>query len=262
MFAVENNGVLWPEGTAGAMWHFISTGMNEARLYYSGKMFRHEWPQQGRYREFHQFGVENIGSSEVSTDIEMIYLAAQMLEEVGIESELHINSIGTALERDYYDEVFRTFVEKNWVTKKTWYDVHRGWSYRVLETENRKDQKVFENAPRFVESMLESSIERHQEVLWGLDDLGVKYIEDHTLFRGMDYYCHTCYEFMDKKNLGPSQSTVLAGGRYDDLSTQLGSPQPFPAVGFAAGIDWLYLSTKMQLDPPPRVGFMIMNSLD
>ncbi|MCU7932089.1 MAG: histidine--tRNA ligase [Candidatus Thiodiazotropha sp. (ex Codakia rugifera)] len=230
---------LRPEGTAGCVRAGLENGLifnQTQRLWYQGPMFRHERPQKGRYRQFHQIGVETFGLAGPDIDLELILITARIWQELGLQGlELQLNTLGTAEERGQYrDQLIAYF--KGHMDELDEDSLRRLESnpLRILDSKNPKMAAVVENAPSLMEHLGETSL-RHFEVLReGLDAAGVSYVLNPRLVRGLDYYSRTVFEWVTD-SLG-AQGTICAGGRYDGLVDQLGG-KPTAAVGFAMGLE-------------------------
>lgn len=232
---------LRPEGTAGCVRAMIENGLTHnqiQKLYYSGPMFRHERPQKGRYRQFHQFGVEVFGLNGPDIDVELIALSARIWEQLGIEGlELQINSLGSQQARLAYREQLVSYLTSR--LDELDEDSRRRLTtnpLRVLDTKNPDMQDVVAKAPKLMDALDEESKLHFEQLCAHLEDLGIEYIVNPNLVRGLDYYNRTVFEWVSK-DLG-AQGTVCAGGRYDGLVEQIGG-KPTPAVGFALGIERL-----------------------
>ncbi|MDY0072995.1 MAG: histidine--tRNA ligase [Thauera sp.] len=235
---------LRPEGTAScvraAIQHKLIAGSGPQRLYYYGPMFRHERPQKGRYRQFHQIGVEALGYAGPDTDAELIIMCARLWEELGLEDvSLELNSLGTPAERAAHREALVAYLEQH---QQQLDEDGRRRLYsnplRILDTKNPELQALVEAAPRLADYLGEDS-RRHFEALQVfLKDAGIPYRINHRLVRGLDYYNSTVFEWVTTR-LG-AQGTICAGGRYDGLFEQLGG-KPQPAAGFAIGMERLQL---------------------
>ncbi|EKE74949.1 histidine--tRNA ligase [Gallaecimonas xiamenensis] len=235
---------LRPEGTASAVRAGIEHGLlynQEQRLWYMGPMFRHERPQKGRYRQFHQFGVEAYGLAGPDIDAEVILLSASLWDKLGIKDNvtLELNSLGSNEARANYRDVLIAFLEKH-------IDVldedakRRMYSnpLRVLDTKNPDIQAVLKDAPR-LHDYLDDESKAHFEGLKALlDSVGISYRINERLVRGLDYYNRTVFEWVTD-SLG-AQGTVCAGGRYDGLVEQLGG-KATQGVGFGLGLERLVL---------------------
>lgn len=236
----ERSLTLRPEGTAGIVRAFIENNLDREskpqKFWYQGPMFRYERPQTGRYRQFHQIGVEAIGAKAPYIDLEVISLGVELLQRLGLKDlTLYINSIGNSNSRQNYIKELSQFIKKfeeqicddckNRLIKNP---------LRCLDCKVPADQELYKSAPNIKDFLDEESIKIFDETLKGLDELKIKYQVDHSLVRGLDYYSHCVFEIKtESKELG-TQNTVLAGGRYDDLVSNLGGSAN-PAVGWALG---------------------------
>ncbi|KAJ0409690.1 hypothetical protein ATCC90586_007479 [Pythium insidiosum] len=246
----DNSGksvTLRPEGTAGVMRALVTNGLPVSppqKLFYHGSMFRYERPQRGRYREFQQFGVEFIGSTGPSVDTEAIAMAAHALDALGIrqKTSLQLNSIGDTESRQHYrtalDEYFSKF--KSELSADSISRLERGSVLRILDSKSDSDQRIIADAPQLKEYLSSDSLRRFEAVLDGLAALGVDAVENPRLVRGLDYYSHTVFEFVERVDNDNGGIAVLAGGCYDGLSETLGGA-PVSCIGWAAGVDRLGL---------------------
>ena len=233
---------LRPEGTAGIVRALISGGLGQnlpLKFFYQGPMFRHERPQKGRLRQFHQFGVELLGVGAPLGDIEVIAMAAQILDALGVgeSTTLEINSLGDPQSRKAYRDVLLGYLSD--LKDKLSEDSRNRLAVnplRVLDSKDEGDKRVLADAPLFSDYLTGEAAEFFAAVTAGLDELGIMYALNPTLVRGLDYYCHTAFEFTTEA-LG-AQGTVLAGGRYDGLVSAMGGAET-PGVGWAAGIERL-----------------------
>jgi len=246
MYAFVDKGgdevTLRPEGTAGVARMLISGGLIQdlpLKYFYHGPMFRYERPQKGRYRQFHQIGVELLGVAEPIGDVEVIGLAAAVLEALGIggRTTLELNTLGNAASRAAYRERLVAYLRDHRASlsedSRTRLDRN---PLRILDSKDRGDRAIIAGAPDFGDSLDSESREFFGAVLEGLEVLGIGYTLNSRLVRGLDYYCHTAFEFTTEA-LG-AQGTVLAGGRYDGLVSQMGGTAT-PGVGWAAGMERL-----------------------
>ena len=241
--------MLRPEGTSGVVRAFLNAGLVQdipQRFSYYGPMFRYERPQKGRLRQFKQLGVECLGLSSWMADIEVISLGHDFLEKLGIIDNINvnINTLGDLASRKKYRDVLINYL--NDFRYKLSKDSLKRLSInplRILDSKNVEDQKIIKNAPSILEYLNLESRTRFENICKGLDHLNIKYNIDKNLVRGLDYYCHTAFEFTTNE-LG-SQGTVLAGGRYDGLSKMLGGSD-IPGVGWAAGVERLALMIKSE----------------
>jgi histidyl-tRNA synthetase len=233
---------LRPEGTAGVARAFISGGLSQhlpLKLFYRGPMFRYERPQKGRLRQFHQLGVELLGVEGPQADVEVIALAAHILQALGLKDHvrLELNSLGDALSRTAYREALVGFLSgrKDKLSKDSLERMEHN-PLRVLDSKDEGDKAVVADAPLMVDYLNDASRRFFDDVQNGLAAAGVPLYVNARLVRGLDYYCHTAFEFTTTA-LG-AQGTVLAGGRYDGLIGQMGGPAT-PGIGWAAGIERL-----------------------
>ncbi len=241
---------LRPEGTAGVARAFISGGLSQhlpLKLFYRGPMFRHERPQKGRLRQFHQVGVELLGVDGPQADVEVIGLGAQVLVALGLKDKvrLELNTLGDAESRAAYREALVRYLSghRNELSKESLERLERN-PLRVLDSKDEGDKAVVADAPLLTEYLNELSRNFFEHVRAGLDSIGVPAEISPRLVRGLDYYCHTAFEFTTTA-LG-AQGTVLAGGRYDGLISQMGGPST-AGIGWAAGVERL----SMLLDETP-----------
>lgn len=248
MFSFETKGkdkiTLRPEGTAGICRSFISNGLQHdapVKHFYYGPMFRYERPQKGRQRQFHQVGIELIGVETPQADVEVIAAGFQFLKELGMADDvtLELNSLGDTDSRTAYREklveYFSQFEDKLSDDSQNRLKTN---PLRILDSKDAGDKELVKDAPVLGECLNEASAAFYNSVKEGLDLLGIPYVENPRLVRGLDYYCHTAFEFTTT-TLG-AQGTVLAGGRYDNLIKMMGGPQ-VPGVGWASGVERLAL---------------------
>ena len=237
---------LRPEGTAGCVRAVIQHGLANQiprRLYYIGQMFRHERPQKGRYRQFHQVGVESIGFAGPDIDAEMILMGARLWADLGLDGiELQINSLGQPEERAQHRAALIAYFEEHAEildedAKRRLYTN----PLRILDTKNPALQDMCAAAPKLIDYLGEASLAHFEGVQRVLRDAGVPFTINPRLVRGLDYYNLTVFEWVTDK-LG-AQGTVCAGGRYDGLVEQLGGKST-PACGFAMGVERLIALIK------------------
>lgn len=235
---------LRPEGTAGCVRACIEHGLvynQERRLWYVGPMFRHERPQKGRYRQFHQFGVEVFGLNGPDIDAELIMLTARLWRELGIEqfTTLQLNTLGSSAERAAYRDALVVFLEQH---KESLDEESKRRMYsnplRVLDTKSPQVQEILQHAPTLTDYFGEETKAHFNGLKALLDAAGIAYQVNERLVRGLDYYNYTVFEWVTD-SLG-AQGTICGGGRYDGLVEQLGG-QATPAVGFAMGLERLTL---------------------
>ena len=233
---------LRPEGTAccvrAAMQHGLLHNQIQ-RLWYTGPMFRHERPQKGRYRQFHQFGVETFGLTGPDIDAELILMSNRLWQNLGMSDDvtLELNSLGSSAARQEYREVLVKYFEEHAseLDEDSQRRLHTN-PLRILDSKNPEMQKLNENAPKLIDHLDAESKQDFDVLCKILDDSGVKYKINPRLVRGLDYYSKTVFEWVTDK-LG-AQGTVCAGGRFDGLVEQLGG-KPTPAIGFALGLERL-----------------------
>lgn len=232
---------LRPEGTAGCVRAALEHGLlhnQRHRLWYQGQMFRHERPQKGRYRQFHQVGVETYGLAGPDIDVELLLVTSRIWKALGLDDlELQINTLGSQSERAAYRDQLVQYFEQH--SEQLDEDSQRRLltnPLRILDSKNPKMQALIESAPALMDHLGEESREHFQTICAQLDASGTPYVVNTRLVRGLDYYSHLVFEWVTE-SLG-AQGTVCAGGRYDALVEQLGG-KPTAAVGFAMGIERL-----------------------
>jgi len=235
---------LRPEGTAGCVRAAIEHGWiynNEQRLWYMGPMFRHERPQKGRYRQFHQAGVEVFGIATPEIDAELIILTARLWKALGIDQHvsLQLNSIGSLEARANYRSALVAFLEnhQNLMSEEEKERLVKN-PLRILDTKNQALQDVLDGAPKLLDYLDDESREHFAQLCGLLDAVGIQYEINPKLVRGLDYYNKTVFEWVTSA-LG-AQGTVCGGGRYDGLVEQLGG-HATSGVGFAMGLERLVL---------------------
>lgn len=235
--------VLKPESTAGVMRSYLENFQSDSQpvyLFYIEPHFRYDRPQKGRYRQFHQIGSEIIGERDPVLDAENIHMAVKILSDCGLKWKFttKINTLGNAKEREAYvaelqaffrgkshllDEIDQARIENN--------------PLRLLDSKNPDVREILPFAPKLKDFMKKDSIAYYESVKEYLTILGIDFVEDANLVRGLDYYCDVVFECVD--NSGRSQDSFCGGGRYDDLATSLGSKNTIPAAGFAIGVERL-----------------------
>jgi histidyl-tRNA synthetase len=245
----EQEITLRPEGTAGVVRAVISNSLTQEiplKYYYQGPMFRYERPQKGRYRQFYQLGAELIGVQQSLADIEVIAMCHQILQALKLEGDvvLELNSLGDTESRDAYRSALVEYLTdyRDSLSEDSLRRLAAN-PLRILDSKDEGDIKIVENAPIYRDHLNAASEDFFASVLKGLDALDIKYDLNYRIVRGLDYYCHTTFEFTS--NALGSQGAICAGGRYDGLVQQLGGP-PMPGVGWAAGIDRLLLLSQLE----------------
>lgn len=248
MYSFEDRGneslTLRPEGTACCVRACLEHGLTynqTQRLWYTGPMFRYERPQKGRYRQFHQFGVETFGFNGPDIDAELILLTARLWKALGVDGvvRLELNSLGELHERARFRAALVEYLEQHHAALDE--DSRRRLGsnpLRILDSKDPATQKILEGAPQLPEFLEEDSRQHFSSLCAVLDAAGIRYVVNPALVRGLDYYNKTVFEWTTTE-LG-AQGTVCAGGRYDGLVEQLGG-QKTPAVGFAIGLERLLL---------------------
>jgi histidyl-tRNA synthetase len=240
---------LRPEYTAGIVRAIISNGLTQSlplKYFASGPMFRYERPQKGRFRQFHQIDVELIGVAQPEGDVEVIALGADVLDALGVlkETALELNTLGDAPSRQAYRAALLAYYgeRRALLSEESLARLERN-PLRILDSKDESDKRVNAEAPSFTEYLTEDARRFFDAVRAGLDRLAIGYRIAPRLVRGLDYYCHTAFEFVTTE-LG-AQGTVLGGGRYDGLMGVMGGPET-AGVGWAAGIERL----AMLIDEP------------
>ena len=231
---------LRPENTASLVRCYLENAIYNkediSRFYYNGSMFRYERPQAGRQREFNQIGLEVFGEKSPKVDAEVIAIGYKFLEKLGItDLEVKINSVGSKESRTIYREKLIEHFSKHLddMCDDCKDRINRN-PLRLLDCKVDKDKDFYKSAPNIIDFLFEDERKHYEDVKKYLDVFGIKYTEDPTLVRGLDYYSSTVFEIVTNK-LG-SQGTVLGGGRYDNLLKELGD-KDIPAVGFATGVE-------------------------
>ena len=230
---------LRPEGTAGVVRACIENGLlhnQTQRLWYRGPMFRHERPQKGRYRQFHQVGVEAFGFEGPDVDLEILLMTAAMWQALGLSDvELQLNTLGTPEERARYRDRLVAYLEQHAdaLDEDSKRRLHTN-PLRVLDTKNPDMQSIVAEAPSLMEYLGEESLAHFEQLRAGLEKAGIPYVVNERLVRGLDYYARTVFEWVTDR-LG-AQGTICAGGRYDGLVEQLGG-KPSCGIGFGMGIE-------------------------
>ena len=244
---------LRPENTASVCRAVLSNGLTQAtplKFFYAGPMFRRERPQKGRYRQFHQIGTELIGPAQPQADIEIIALGAEILDSLGVlkSCEIQLNTLGDTASRHAYRAALVEYLSahKDGLSEDSRDRLVRN-PLRILDSKDEGDRVILAGAPVFDDYLNEASRKFFDSVRRGLDALRIGYTLNPLLVRGLDYYCHTAFEFVTTQ-LG-AQGTVLGGGRYDGLIALLGGPE-IPGVGWAAGIERLAMLLADMPDEP------------
>ena len=254
---------LRPEGTAGVLRSFIQNNLYATggvqRLWYTGPMFRYENPQAGRQRQFHQLGVEVLGSADPRADVEVIAIATDILQTLGLKDlRLDINSVGNPEDRPRYRQALVDYLTpyKDELDPDSQDRLTRN-PLRILDSKDERTQKIVEAAPSILDYLGIDSRRHLEKVQQLLTDVGIRYQLNPRLVRGLDYYTYTAFE-IQSDDLG-AQATVCAGGRYDGLVAQLGGPQT-PGVGWGMGLERLILLLqKLQQPLRPALDFYMVS---
>ncbi|HIU26079.1 MAG TPA: histidine--tRNA ligase [Candidatus Copromorpha excrementigallinarum] len=251
MYTFEDYGgrsiTLRPEGTSPVVRayteHKLYAGVQPSKFYYNISCFRYEKPQSGRLRAFHQFGIETFGTLDMAADAEIISLAHDFIEEMGItDVELRINSVGCPQCRGRHREALREFLKPRYNelcdTCKARYEKN---PMRILDCKSPVCQEIVKGAPLMLDYLCDDCREAFEELKENLDAMGIEYTVDPGIVRGLDYYTKTAFEFVTTK-IG-AQGTVCGGGRYDHLVEEIGGPST-PGVGFGLGKERLLLTME------------------
>lgn len=251
---------LRPENTAGVVRAMISGGLTQSlplKYFYAGPMFRYERPQKGRMRQFHQVGIEYLGPDDSLADAEIIACGSRFLASLGVldDCELHLNSLGDSDSRAAYRAALiaylETFADQLSDDSKTRLAVN---PLRILDSKDAGDRAILQDAPRLQDYLNDVSKAHFADLTAALDSAGVAWVFDPLLVRGLDYYCHTAFEFVTT-SLG-AQGTVLGGGRYDGLAEMLGGPK-VAGVGWAAGVERLAMLVETASVNNPKVAILM-----
>ncbi len=243
------NLVLRPEFTAGIVRAFLSNGLLQhlpLKFFSHGPVFRYERPQKGRQRQFHQLNFEAFGFDSPLADSELITMACHFLDDIGVlaKTRLEINSLGSNDSRQVYREKLVSYLSKfeNDLSAESKVRLLKN-PLRILDSKDARDQEILNDAPKIADSLDLESQDFFAKLLQNLEDANISYHINSKLVRGLDYYCHTAFEFVTEE-LG-AQGTILAGGRYDGLVEIMGGSKT-PAVGFAAGMERLAELVKLE----------------
>lgn len=235
---------LKPEGTACVARAFIENSLlsqpQPIKMYYITPVFRYERPQNGRLREHHQFGIEYYGTDSPLADVEVMMIASSIFDKLGVKNiQLNINSIGCPECRAKYNAALKEFLKDNFdklcATCRERFDKN---PLRILDCKEDNCKNLLTSAPKVLDYLCDECMAHHKAVCQGLDDLGINYVVNPQIVRGLDYYTGTVFEFISN-NIG-SQGTVCGGGRYNNLLEQVGGKH-CPAVGFGMGIERLLI---------------------
>jgi histidyl-tRNA synthetase len=246
MYSFEDRGgesvTLRPENTAGVCRALVSNGLTQSlpqKVFYAGPMFRYERPQKGRYRQFHQIGIETLGAAEPLSDAEVIACGFEILTALGVADGtiLEVNTLGDGESRAAYRAALVSFLQAHEADLSTESRERLARNpLRVLDSKDERDRAIVADAPDIFAHLTDAARAHWEGVLATLAAFGVPHRINPRIVRGLDYYSHTAFEFVTDR-LG-AQGTVMAGGRYDGLVEEMGGP-PTPSVGWAAGIERL-----------------------
>ncbi|MBD2085480.1 histidine--tRNA ligase [Trichocoleus sp. ST-U3] len=254
---------LRPEGTAGVVRSYIEHALDVKsgiqRLWYLGPMFRYEAPQKGRQRQFHQLGVEVLGTADSRADAEVIAIATDILQTLGLKNlRMDINSVGNPEDRQRYRQALVDYLipYKEELDSDSQVRLSRN-PLRILDSKDRRTQEIVQDAPSILDYLSSDSCRYFEQIQARLADLGIAYQLNPRLVRGLDYYTHIAFEIISD-DLG-AQATVCGGGRYDGLVAELGGPKT-PAVGWAMGLERLIiLLQQLQEAPVPALDFYVVS---
>ncbi|PRP87027.1 histidine--tRNA ligase [Planoprotostelium fungivorum] len=264
-----NSIALRPENTAGIVRAFLDNFHQDEslpqRFFYSGPMFRYERPQKGRTRQFHQLGIECLGSTHPHSDAEVIQVATDLLSRLGLSQEttLEINTLGDRDSREHYRAHLKEYLSerKDKLSMDSQQRLEKGNVLRVLDSKDPKDGEIISDAPTIHDYLNTESKTRFERVRECLNAVGIPYLLNPTLVRGLDYYSHTVFEFKVKEGLGRQQNTILAGGRYDGLLKGINDLMEDGedahrlkkiqggGIGWAAGVERMLMMVDQNLYP-------------
>jgi len=248
---------LRPEMTAALSRSYIENGMQTlpqpVKMWYHGQMFRHDRPQAGRFRQFYQSGCETIGNSDPIVDAELISAAYNTLRDLGINSVVHINSIGTLQDRENYIVELVGYLrsKRSYLSEESKARINKN-PLRILDSKDEQDIAVIEDAPQIIDWLSPDSKKFFTRVLEYLDETEIPYVLNAKLVRGLDYYSNTVFEIFSEEE-GFTNLALGGGGRYDGLIEQLGG-QSTPAAGFALGLDRVVMILKQKKDKAEKEG--------
>lgn len=263
MYTFDDRGgesvTLRPENTAGVCRALVSNGLTQSlpqKVFYAGPMFRYERPQKGRYRQFHQIGIETLGAAEPLADAEVIACGFEILTALGVAegTALEVNTLGDGESRAAYRAALVSFLERYEASLSAESRERLARNpLRVLDSKDERDRAIVADAPDIFAHLTDAARAHWDGVLATLDAFGVPHRINPRIVRGLDYYSHTAFEFVTDR-LG-AQGTVMAGGRYDGLVEEMGGP-PTPSVGWAAGIE--RLAMLLAEAPPPEAPIVVI----
>lgn len=264
MYTFESKGgdmlTLRPEFTAGIVRAIISNGLTQSlplKLFSTGPVFRYERPEKGRFRQFHQVNMEFLGAAEPQADVEVIALAAHILKALGADkgAKLELNSLGDTESRESYRAALVDYLQdfRTQLSEESKLRLEKN-PMRILDSKDEGDQAIVRNAPLLKDYYSTAAQDFFTQVKEGLNAIGLAYHVNEKLVRGLDYYCHTAFEFTT--DFFGTSKAVLAGGRYDGLVELMGGPST-PAIGFAGGVERLAaLATAYQAAPSKLIALV------
>lgn len=266
MYSFQDRGgdslTLRPEGTAGICRALVTNSLTQTlpqKVFYAGPMFRYERPQKGRYRQFHQIGAELLGISMPFADAEMIAMGYHILQELGLAKDviLELNTLGDPASRQAWREALIAYFNtvKSDLSEDSQNRLEKN-PLRILDSKSAQDRALLDNAPLMKDYMTDEARSFWDKLRVALDQFTIPFKENQYIVRGLDYYSHTVFEFVTTK-LG-SQGTVLAGGRYDGLVSEMGGPA-VPAIGWAAGVERLALLLESAPKDPKSVAMIMLS---
>ena len=265
MYSFEDQGkeklVLRPEGTAAIARAIITNSLEQDlnKFFYHGPMFRRERPQSGRLRQFHQVGIEYIGSNNCLSDLEVIILAEEFLKDLKIRKKLvlEINSLGNEISREKYNESLKSYLKDNF-THLSDLSKERLMKnpLRVLDSKEENDIQIVQNSPNIVDYLDDESKKMFEDLINGLEKLNINYNINRYLVRGLDYYNHSAFEYVTEEK--KSQNTVLAGGRYNQLFASIGG-KDLSGVGWAAGVERIEMQINNLKNKDEKICFFATN---
>ncbi|MFB6181670.1 MAG: histidine--tRNA ligase [Candidatus Magasanikbacteria bacterium] len=238
----ENEVVLKPENTASIARSYIENGMRvdpkPVKLWYWDQFYRYEQPQKGRYRRFHQFGCESLGTKLPIVEAELINICYTFFSELGLDVQVNINSIGSPEDRENYLVELKGYLnsKKSYLSDKSKKKLEEN-PLRVLDSKKEEDQPILEEAPQIIDWISEDSKQYLMTVIEYMDEMEIPYELDSTLVRGLDYYTDTVFEIFERGEEVKKKNSLGGGGRYDNLITELGGKEETPAAGFSIGLE-------------------------
>ena len=257
MYKFEDKGgnevALKPENTASIARAYIEHGMRvdpkPVKMWYMDQFYRYERPQSGRFRRFHQLGCENLGIKEPIVEAELVSMAYSFFQDLDIDINVHINSIGSQEDRENYIVELKGYLKskKSYLSEKSKEKLEDN-PLRVLDSKQDEDQPIIEEAPQIIDWISEDSKQYLMTVIEYLDEMEIPYTLDSTLVRGLDYYTDTVFEFFEAGKDKGSQDALCGGGRYDKLIEEIGGKEETPAAGFSIGLERVLTILRRQAE--------------